>query len=1075
MSSFRRKTSGLAARIVRVTLTVGIMTVVTAGTVTLVNTFQLAAEKAEGRGVKGAQTVEDGVEARLREVQVMLDRVTEEAATTTKTAEAKRGIEDILDQSGDLLDQAYISEIDGEVIAAFPASSTDDVSSLQSFAVVRTGHSGFFILAAEDRESQELWFGRTSLTARGIPIVTLARVNSDFLDEVLDEVAQEASDRAVMILEGDQIIRVATDQPPLDMATAQWKPESESSGNVSLLSARGRRMSGQYNDIQGIEGLTWRVVIVEPSGHTFDDTVHTLTPSAAVLLVGSIIGLIAAWMLSQRLARPLRELERAARSAAAGSYVGALNAESDDEIGRVAEAFNAVALRLNALHDLAQLLASASRIDQVLDRILSAMEHLVGPGAAAIYLLDAAGERLVPAQTRGFDLADVVPVRVAKGEWLAEALFSTGAVEKEGSPDEIETALPGITGAHTAALSAPLMAGNDPLGVVVVLRDGGSPVSDAEREMVRTFSAQAAVAVQNSRLFEEESHSRQIAEALKSVAEELVNPEGLEIALHRVEEIVRELLGASLARIIVVDRRVLGLPAESDRVHDQEMLAAGLRVLSRSNGEVTSLGIGAEASVDTILHEYDAATLLVVPIALDTEHGAIMVVALDGRHAGEGVLSVAQALADEIALALDNSFFYERALNRAANLETIFRISQAVGSSLQVKVVLNRVLDVVQKILSADAVALLSYDARKRSLTTDMARGMVPQSVLHLEAGPGEDIPGHVFSSGQPVAIRDLHEDMTGIAGAAASNNLGSLLAVPLLARGRSIGVLMVFSAQRGAFSDEDLSVLQTFASQASLALDTARLYSREHDVASILQQSILPEALPDFPEVAAQSVYQPAGADTEIGGDYYDVFRGPDSEIWFAIADVCGKGVLAATKTSMIKYAVRSFAAAGLSPARVVAEVNRMTTEAGDPSDIVTLWLGRYDPLKGTLLWSDGGHPPGLLKRVDGTIERLGATGPLLGALSDALYEQETVNVGPGDRLVLYTDGVTEARRGNIFFGEERIREVLMSTETNVAQAILSAVREYVEGDLRDDVAVLSLDIRDGSDDSGGEERRDS
>ena len=80
-------------------------------------------------------------------------------------------------------------------------------------------------------------------------------------------------------------------------------------------------------------------------------------------------------------------------------------------------------------------------------------------------------------------------------------------------------------------------------------------------------------------------------------------------------------------------------------------------------------------------------------------------------------------------------------------------------------------------------------------------------------------------------------------------------------------------------------------------------MYSREHDVASILQQSILPEELPEYPEIEASSVYQPAGADADIGGDYYDLFRSPYGAIWFAIADVCGKGVTAATKTSMIKY----------------------------------------------------------------------------------------------------------------------------------------------------------------------------
>lgn len=1062
MSETRNRSQGLASRIVRTTVTVGLVTIATAGAVGIVSTFQLAAEKSAGRGIMGAMNVEDGIEASLREVQVALDRVTEEAATTTNTVAAQKGIEEILEQSSPLLEEAYISETDGEVLASLPGGPRlDDVSSLDSFDIVRGGHTGFLTHNADDPESVELWFGRTSLTARGRPIVTLARINTDFMREVLDGVAAQTRDRAVTLLEGQSVIGSARAQPALDLTTAQWRPRNPNSGGVVLSTTGGRLMSGQYNDIQGMQGVTWRVVIVEPVQLAVQDTIRTVLPSVSVLILGGLAGIAAAWALSQRMVRPLRDLERAARSAAAGSYVGSLKSEGDDELARVAQAFNAVALRLNSLHDLSQLLASASRLDLVLDRILSSVGHLIGPGSAAIYLLDESGERLIPAQCRGFDLAGVESVPVAKGQWLAEALYSDGSVEIEDDPEAIAAALPGMTGAHQVAVAAPLIAGSEPLGVVVVLRDGAVEITDAEREMVRTFSAQAAVAVQNSRLFEEESRSRHNAEALKAVAEELVSTEGLEHALRNVERIARDVLGATFASVVIVDRQVLGLPADGGGIHDHELLGAGLRVLSRGMGGATELAVGEDPVVDRVLAEFDSDTMLVVPIALDSEHGAILVAAFRGAFADEQTRSMALALADEIALALDNAFFYERALKRAANLETIFRISQAVGSSLQVKVVLNRVLDVVQKILSADAVALLSYDTRKRTLTTAMARGLVPQEVLHLEARPGEDVAGRVFATGEPVAIRDLHVGMDGLAGAAAGNDLGSMIAVPLLTRGRSIGVLMVFSARRGAFSDEDLSVLQTFASQAALALDTARLYSREHEVASVLQKSILPSDLPEFDEIETQSVYQPAGSDNEIGGDYYDALRNRDGSIWFAIADVCGKGVVAATKTSMIKYAARSFIAAGLTPAQVVTEVNRMTTETGDPSDIVTLWIGRYDPDAATLTWANGGHPSALLGRVDGTVERLGTTGPLLGAMAEAPYDDESVTVNPGDRILLYTDGVTEARQGNTFYGEERVADLFARTSDRPATALLESVRGYVDGELRDDIAVLAITIR--------------
>jgi serine phosphatase RsbU (regulator of sigma subunit) len=220
---------------------------------------------------------------------------------------------------------------------------------------------------------------------------------------------------------------------------------------------------------------------------------------------------------------------------------------------------------------------------------------------------------------------------------------------------------------------------------------------------------------------------------------------------------------------------------------------------------------------------------------------------------------------------------------------------------------------------------------------------------------------------------------------------------------------------------------------------------------------------LPQYPEIDAASVYQPAGAEAEIGGDYYDLFRGPDGAIWFAIADVCGKGVIAATKTSMIKYSVRAFVAAGLSPSALLGEVNRIVTESGDTSDIVTLWVGRLDLETGNLAYASGGHPPGIARHIDGTTERLMPTGPLLGALAEVVYGEHTVKLGENDVVLLYTDGVTEARSSKEFFGEDRVEEAVMAggSAEEIVRRLLTMVRRWVHGELRDDVAVLAVALK--------------
>ncbi len=1063
MAAKLRTPGGLAARIVRVTLLIGAITVTTAGAVALVSTSRLSVEKAEGRDVLAVQFIEDRTESELRDLEGYLADVAFQMAQESSPQKMTSRFTMMLARKRGSLDAAYLVRPDGSVVASMPgAAPISSIASEPVFSDIAHGRTGYIAHAGTGSKSRsDLWFVRTLVSSAGRPVILVAKVDTGFLGGIVREVSAQLSGRTVAVLDRGSIIANSGASSP-QLSRARWTPVTAGSGRVTVPSVDGTPLGGQYNDIQGLDGIDWRIMVVEPAQVAMRDTMRAVTPAVMVLIFGGVVAIAAAWGVSQRLVRPLRDLEGAARSAAAGSYVKPLPVGRADEIGAVSEAFNDLALRLNALHDLSQLLASASQVDQVLDGILSAMGHIVGPGGAAIYLVEGDGSLLTPVRTRGIDLAAAEPVKVDVGGWLARALYSSSPVDLIGSPAEFSAELPGLAGSHSSALAAPLLAGHEALGVVVVLRDAGQEASEAEREMVRTFSAQAAVAVQTSRLFEEESASRQVAEALRAVAEELVRPDGLGKALGVVEWIIRDVLSAPFASILLVDRAALGLPDDPARGRDPEFLAAGLRVLSRGDGNpvVHMLGDGPEG--DRLLVEFDAAELLVVPVGLDTDHGAVMMIALSAAdHTGKS-LRIASALADELELALDNAFFYERALTRAANLETIFRISQAVGSSLQVNVVLNRVLDVVQKILSADSVALLLHDSRKGSLATSMARGAVPPSVLYLEVKPGEDLPGHVFKTGQPVSVRDLHASMDGLAGSAASHDLRSLLAVPLMARGRPIGVLMVFSVRPGAFADEDLNMLQTFATQAALAIDTASLYSREHDVAQTLQRSILPGALPEFAEIRAAAEYRPAGGDAEIGGDYYDLFRAPDGAIWFTIADVCGKGVRAATKTSMIKYSARALVSAGLGPAEAMSQLNRFVGESGDASDIVTSWLGRLDPHSGELAWADGGHPPAVLRRADGTIERLGVTGPLLGAAIDAAYAEKSVRLGEGDAVLLYTDGVTEGRFEGEFFGEERVDQVFGASirAIDAPADLLRAVQSFVRVGLKDDVAVLVVEI---------------
>lgn len=241
-------------------------------------------------------------------------------------------------------------------------------------------------------------------------------------------------------------------------------------------------------------------------------------------------------------------------------------------------------------------------------------------------------------------------------------------------------------------------------------------------------------------------------------------------------------------------------------------------------------------------------------------------------------------------------------------------------------------------------------------------------------------------------------------------------------------------------------------------------------NLARTLQESLLPPDLPEIfgAEIAAR--YHPAGDGAEIGGDFYDVFQVGESEWCAVMGDVCGKGAPAARLTALARYTLR---AAAIRSASVVqnlevlnvalvrqAEVDRRRGE----NRFATAALVRFHPDERGLVVrvGSGGHPPGLVLRADGTVEELEARGPLLGVFDEVRFSAVDVRLEDGELLLLYTDGVTEARRGREEFGDERLVALLARcrgmSAVDVTAAVETEVMAFQEGVARDDLALLAV-----------------
>lgn len=1062
----RARGDSLASNMASLTLMAVVVAVAAISLAALGGVFELASDQATSRQVAYRQAVNAEVAARFDAGTRVLDRLAQVVLDPSAEEINRNAIASQYDSGIEYIDRLILARPDGSVMTAYPTFRAPRTVAGEAYFDGDVPEEPSFVYL-DDEDS--LWVRRKTIGPLG-PIVLLARVRTSFLDVLLDGFSSTSTRRIVFIADGQTVLVSGRAGVTLDTDSLVYRADQTGTmGSVSALTTSGEMLSGQFEELSAYSGISWRVSVLEPRSSVLAATWSALVPAVLALGAAALISFVLVWVFARRLVAPLRDLEISARRVAAGSYVRPIESARTDEVGRLAEAFNDIALRLNALHDLSRLLASSASVAQVLDRVIDSLGHIVGSAGVGVFLVDESGRSLCLERARGVDTPVGLCVPLSTPSWLTAALAAQGPASFAGSEQVFASAIPGLgEPGSDAGLTAPLRLGDEAFGVIVIVPHDSKEFTEAEIDMVRTFSAQAAVAINISKLFAEESEARRHAETMREVAETLSSPRDLEHALTGVMRRARDILGVDEAIVAFMDRPSLGLLPAEDVVSEHTLLGAWEAAWAAGDGDSVLRAVrGEDPAVDRFLAGLAAEEVLFLTVLRGGEPAVVVAFTIGSDNSGFGAQerNLLDSMGTEIGLAVDNAFHFAQAESRAANLETVFRISQAVSSSLQIKVVLNRVLDVVQKIFTADAVSLMQYDETKRVVGTAMARGIISAEILHFECEPGRDIPGQVFSSGEPLKIDDIIDADSAFAAAAYRQGMRSLLSVPLLARGRSLGVLTVMAGETEAFSEEDKGLLHTFASQAALAIDTAAMYGKEHHVSSVLQESILPRSLPEYDEVEGASVYLAAGQEAEIGGDYFDMFRAPDDAIVLAIGDVCGKGVTAATKTSMIKYSVRGLIAAGLGPARAMAEVNNMVAESGDTSEIVTLWLGALDMRTGRLRHANGGHPPALLLHDGGQgVTRLETTGPLLGAIADARYDEIETVVAAGDVVLAYTDGVTEARRGNKFFGEGRVRRALLKggSATEIVDRLLESLDHFVPGNLRDDAAVLAVRIRD-------------
>lgn len=291
-----------------------------------------------------------------------------------------------------------------------------------------------------------------------------------------------------------------------------------------------------------------------------------------------------------------------------------------------------------------------------------------------------------------------------------------------------------------------------------------------------------------------------------------------------------------------------------------------------------------------------------------------------------------------------------------------------------------------------------------------------------------------------------------------------SVMVIPLLSGPEPIGALTVIAlTPTRVFDEHAVSLAEELGRRVGSTVANVRLYERERSVAQTLQRSLLPRELPEVVGLELAARFHAGGEGMEVGGDLYDVFPIGPVATALVIGDVCGKGADAAARAAQFRYTTRAVSGPELDPATVLALVDAKVQETDAKGErFCTAAYVRAERRGADIACTaaSAGHPLPLVVRTSGVVEEVPCAGPLLFVLPDPVHKVAAVTLHVGDALVLYTDGVTEARGADGWFGDERLRALLTScagrSADEIAGRVTEAVLEFGGGSATDDVAVL-------------------
>jgi serine phosphatase RsbU (regulator of sigma subunit) len=740
----------------------------------------------------------------------------------------------------------------------------------------------------------------------------------------------------------------------------------------------------------------------------------------------------------------------------------------------------------------------------LVQRALGADPGSPGLGGAATWL-DLAGEALASSGDASGAAVQIVRVAVEATAAQAGALWLVGesglepaasigplesvdamrelaraAVETWSPPSiEIRDELPGAANAV-----ATLTLGQPTFGVLQLLYLQEAAPGDLELALLAPFAARAAHALragERAREVEAElDRTRALLEVVGAAIAQLSLAHTLETAVGR----IAELLDVEQVGVYLLEEGGLRPAAERGLREGHEAVAAELLAAARgplrARPAVRARIGGTEPVLAQARRALEAASqpsAVGVPLYVRDESIGLLVVYPGRRSLAESDVTLLASLAAQLAVAVQNARLHERAKELGAALGSVleserqtsrqvsalYEISRSFAQSLSLDTTLDAVTQTIVGVLDVDAAVIRVPDERG-----DL---FVPRAVHVADEKLGDPVRT-ILRRPQPRPALTHGAALLDPARAARLGGAHALL-IPFLDKGSTAALLPIATQSEllaeltilsldpaDPIDGETIAAAGTIAQQAALAIDNARLYQQQKAFAETMQQSLLPREHPQVPGIEIGAVYESA-AQVDVGGDVFDFLELADGRLAVVLGDVTGHGIDATADMAMAKFVFRSLAREHPEPSDFLAHANDVVVDEIAAGKFITMAYVTVDPA-GAVLGASAGHPAPRLVLRNGDVRALDCGGLALGIVGGQDYVQTSAELPGGAAVVLYTDGVIEARRDGELFGSERLDSLLAAHAAQPAQAIADAVvgacRAFAGGDLGDDCAIVVI-----------------